>query len=200
MIRSGAYFHDHWLMPELCQLPEYLPSGSVLTLGAGYNALWLASQGFKVTVAADHPAIAEAATGFGLAINFIPGRIREFSPMPQSAYDAVVIQQQLHFLTKKQVSDLVSQLKRYTVANGFHVICVGGDPEPRVSDPTKESLLPWLEWYSDWRILQFTYRDDDIGSRHAESSHRLFGHQTTLIAQKETPAQRQLRLVKPSVG
>jgi tellurite methyltransferase len=196
MVQKATYFHDHWVYPEVCQLPEYLTSGSVLVLAAGYNGLWLASQGFQVTAAGESPHMVERAEGLGLPVTFMPEQIDTFSPAPKSKYDAVVVLGQLHFLSLERTGKLILQLKQHTRPGGFHVIRAGGDPEPRASDITKESLVPWLEWYSDWRIVQFSYRDNGISSRHVGSPYWLFGHRTTLIAQNESPAQRRRQLGK----
>jgi hypothetical protein len=91
---------------------------------------------------------------------------------------------------------LITQLKEQTRPGGFHVIRALGEQTPRVSDSTKTSFVPWLERYSNWRVVRFTYRDNDISSRYAESSHWLFDHGTTLIAQKQLPIERRRRLEK----
>lgn len=191
---QSRYFEGHWLAPELCRLPEYLASGSILALAAGYGCLWLADRGFAVTAAGEPPEVVERAAQLDLPVTFLPERIGSFSLAPKSAYDAVVALGQLHFLSLEQLGKLVAQFKRHTRLGGFHVVRALGEQTPRTADRTKTSLVPWLEWYSDWRIIQFTYQDNEVSSRYVESPYWLFDHGTTLIAKKELPMERQRQL------
>jgi hypothetical protein len=149
-----------------------------------------------VTAVGEPPDTVKRAEKLGLTVTFLPGRIDTFSLAPQSQYDAVVVLGQLHFVSLERAGKLITRLKELTRSDGFHVIRALGDQTPRTSDPTKTSLVPWLEWYSDWRAIQFTYGDNDVSSRYAESPYWLFDHGTSLIAKKESPAERQRQLDK----
>jgi hypothetical protein len=168
----------------------------VLALASGYGGLWLADHGFTVTAIGEPPEIVERAAQLDLPVAFLSERIDSFSLASTNSYNAVVALGQLHFLSLEHLRTLIAQLKQHTRSGGFHVVRAIGEQTPRVSDPTKTSLVPWLEWYSDWRIIQFTYQDNDISSRYAESRNWLFDHGTALIARKELPMERQRQLDK----
>ncbi len=149
-----------------------------------------------MTAIGDPPSVVERSKQLGLSVNFLPGRVEKLTLPHDSQYDAVVVDGQLHFIPTKPAAELIIQLKQHTRLNGFHLIRALGRQTPRASDPTKTSLMPWLEWYSDWRIIQFTYRDNDISSRYADSPHWLFDHQTSLLAKRGSPTEKIRQLYK----
>lgn len=162
-----------------------------MTVAASYGCLWLADRGFSVTAVGESSEIKERAAQIHLPITFLPERIDSFVLAPRSSYDAVIVLGQLHFLPPDRSAKLVNQFKQHTRPSGYHIIRALGEQSPRQDDPTKTALMPWLDWYSDWRTVEFTYHDNDISSRYVESPTWLFDHVTTLIAKKELPPERQ---------
>jgi cyclopropane fatty-acyl-phospholipid synthase-like methyltransferase len=176
----------HWANPER-RLPDYLTTGTVLAIAAGSANLWLADQGFTVTALEEQPAIIEEAKERGLPITFLPDPITDFSPAPHNTYDAVVVLGRLHFRSRERLAALIEQLQHHTRAGGIHIIRSSGEPSPRPNHPAKTALVPWLDWYTDWRIIEFMHRDGEVRSRYVESPHWLFDHYTLLIAENEPP-------------
>ncbi len=154
----------------------------------------MAERGFTVTAVGEPAETVEQARMLGLPVTFLAERVDAFKLAPENHYDAVVVLGQLHFMSLERVARLIRLLKQHTRSAGFHVIRALGDQTPRSNEPTKTSLVPWLQWYSDWRVIQFTHEDNEVSSRYAESPYWLFDHRATLVAQKVLSPERRQRL------
>ena len=99
----------------LVQNPALLPAGGRaldIAMGSGRNALYLASQGFRVT-GVDVSTVAielchEKAARLGLEVEAIVADLEDY-PLPVDTYDLII---NFHFLQRSLVGPIVRALKR----------------------------------------------------------------------------------------
>jgi tellurite methyltransferase len=119
-------FGDGEPLPLVTRIPDYLTAGRVLDVGGGdgRNALYLARQGWAVTVVDLSPVglqkIKTQAASEGLHLDLIAGNILDVSL--QRKYDAVVCSFVLHHLPETDAQVTLQRLQSLTTTNGLHVI------------------------------------------------------------------------------
>lgn len=200
-----SYTQHQGIDPLVAELREYRQAGSVLALGAGSNALWLADHAFTVTAVEESGRLIDQAQKLQLPMSFVRMPVAEFIPAAADRFDVVVSVCALHLMPIGRLRELVVRLKHQTTPGGLHVIKALGEQTPRATVNTKTSLVPWLQWYGDWRIIRYEYRDDEQPTKFAESAHWLYDHTTILIAQQVPASKRRsakgiLERMAPATG
>lgn len=149
------------------RLPELMPPGSVLDLGAGdgRHALYLAEKGFEVTAVdlseAGIAKLERKAQEKGIRLHMEVADAATYQI--ESEYDAMVVVLLFQFLTEQDALRVLNQMKVKTRIGGVHVVHLltkSGDRQrlDLEEDPTAHCFYPddgWLkEFYQDWEIIK----------------------------------------------
>lgn len=178
--------------PAVQKLPTYIKEGSVLDLGGGEgrNALYLAKQGFQVSVydisKVGIERLKETATVQGLKIET---RIVDItSEEIDGLFDAVVNTFVLHHINQVDALKLITDAQNHTKAGGVHVINTfskQGDLYERNKKssrfyPDKKTLG---ELYQEWNIEEISEYKITTHARH-KNGDRMENQVLSLIAIK----------------
>jgi len=174
------------------RLPKYLKSGTVLDVGGGEgrNALYLARNGFQMTVTDLSTVGLAKLQAFAAADNLhINTHVADATASDiKEYYDGIVFSFVLHHIHTNNVYALLKQAKEHTHLGGVHVIATfsnQGALADRNQDksrfyPTPESLSAA---YADWHIRELATKETTTKARD-KAGNRLKNGMITLIAQK----------------
>lgn len=166
---------------------DYRQNGTVLDVGTGegQHALFLASQGFDVTVLdisnCNFQKIEEEARAQGVKVSCVVGNVLSLHEL-QKSFDIVICTSVLHFLTTEEIVWAVVELKDATNEQGLNVVSahtVKNEGEIRTHLFAEGELK---EHYADWNIL---YDWEGLGGPfETKTGEVIQRHRAELIAQK----------------
>lgn len=180
-------------MPFVQRLKEYLSSGSVLDLGGGEgrNALYLAEEGFVVTVydisEVGIERLTERAKEHDLSID---ARIVDIVNEPiESTFDVIINTFVLHHMDTADARRIITESQAHTAESGIHILCTftdKGDLADRSKKsgrfyPSEETVR---ELYVDWDIKELSVRETTTHARH-KNGERMKNNVVFLIAAKK---------------
>jgi len=167
---------------------DFRQNGTVLDVGTGdgQHALFLASQGFEVTIldTSDEKfkKIIELATTQGIQISSVVGDVLALHTLGKS-FDIVVCTSVLHFLTADKIAMAIEQLKAVTHQNGINVVSahtINNEGEVRPHFFAEGELK---KYYEDWNIL---YEWEGLGGPfETKTGEVIQRHRTELIAENK---------------
>lgn len=169
------------------EIPGIIKSGSVLDLGCGEgrNALFLAKKGFDVIgIDISKEAIEKflkKAKELNLKVKGVRGDIAEFKL--EEKYNIIICTATLHFLKKREINNLIKEVKANTKEGGINLITVFTKRDPGyIEYPNlyffdKDELK---EMYRGWEILE--HREYTKLETHGKSHKHYF---EVLIARKQ---------------
>jgi tellurite methyltransferase len=168
---------------------DHRQSGTVLDVGAGegQHALFLASQGFDVTVLdttdGHFKKIEEEASAQGVKLSCILGNVLSLHEL-QKSFDIVICTSVLHFLTTDEILRAVAELKDVTNEQGLNVVSahtVKNEGEVRAHLFAEGELK---EHYADWNIL---YDWEGLGGPfETKTGEVIQRHRAEVIAEKSS--------------
>ncbi len=175
------------------KINKYLKGGSVLDLGAGdgRNSLYLAKQGFSVT-AVDFSAVAMAklenlAEEKNLKITTVVSDVTSLTI--KDSYEAILVIQLFHNLTKPEVLNLIKKIKSQTKQGGLNILefitpdsdfyDVNWDSGHFYS--SKEEIL---ELYSGWQLLESENRNWEASHSKFKDGRPMWNTSEALILKK----------------
>ncbi len=169
------------------KIEEYRQSGTVLDVGTGdgTHALFLAAQGFDVTVldttSENFQKIEEEAAAQGFKIKTVVGNVLELDKL-NTQFDIVICTSVLHFLVADEIPNAVQQLKNITSSHGINVVSahtVKNEGEVRTHLFEEGELQ---KYYTDWKML---YEWEGLGGPFETKTGELIQrHRAELIAEK----------------
>lgn len=165
--------------PVVEKIPQLIPSGNALDIGAGEgrHSLYLGRNGFEVTaIDLSKKGISKlrsAADSERLKITAIVGDMEDV-PLNQE-YEAVVSSFMLHHLPRDRALSLIEQIKQQTKAGGVNAITAftkQGDfyrKNPATSNfyPDSRELQ---SLYADWRSYRYTEEEGHALSKKEDGS------------------------------
>ena len=123
--RSNRNVFGNMVLPVVRDAMKYVSSGEALDLGAGNgrNTLFLISQSFKVTsvdTSEEGLNILEKRVKEKEKLETVLSDVREFET--DKKYDLIIAIGLLHFLSKREGSDLIKKIQRWTKRDGVNVL------------------------------------------------------------------------------
>ncbi|MBQ8200582.1 MAG: methyltransferase domain-containing protein [Clostridia bacterium] len=172
---------------EIAELAQNLPKGArVLDVGCGdgRHALYLAGLGFKVD-AFDISKNAIAKLDYlkkqhGLPISTCVCDVSEF-PFTYG-YDLIILHGVLQFIARDRQTEIIELLKRWTNAEGYHVVALFTDAEPVPEDLRDVMTGVFREgeikaYYHGWAVRMFESRkfndEHENGVRHCHAMNKI---------------------------
>ncbi|MEN9342356.1 MAG: putative Tellurite resistance [Candidatus Parcubacteria bacterium] len=138
---------------------QYIQSGSVLDLGAGFgrHSLFLADKGFHVTAVEIEQSkldrLQENAKALGVDIQTIKADVADF--IPQQSYDLMLSTMVLHFLPKEKAQKALAIMQEHTAQNGFNVVSVYTNENPVGLRAYLFEKSQLRNAYSSWEIISY---------------------------------------------
>ena len=185
-------FGDGKPIESVVKLNKHLDGGTVLDIGGGEgrNALYLAKQGFEVSVSdlskVGIEKINSAAKEGGLNIDtHVTDTITEGI---DRTYNSIVISFMLHHVLECDAEKLIAETQKHTYKNGVHVVATfmnTGDLYERNKTsgrfyPSEEQIK---ELYASWNIKDFSTYETTTHARNKDGE-RMKNHVMELIAVK----------------
>lgn len=180
-------------MPFVQRLNKYLSGGSILDLGGGEgrNALYLAQEGFFVTVydisEVGIARLTERAKEHDLSV---VARVADIVNEPiEGIFDAIINTFVLHHMDTVDAQRVIAESQEHTAENGVHILSTftnKGDLADRSKKsgrfyPSEEVVR---ELYADWDIKELAIRETTTHARH-KNGERMKNNVVFLIATKK---------------
>lgn len=189
---TEGFFGEGKPVPAVVKLLKYIQSGTVLDIGGGdgRNALFLAENGFQVTVTdislAGLNKITEKVTSQNLSI---VTKIADATLEPlEGQYDVILVSFVLFHLGTETARELIKKMKEHTAPGGFNIhVTFAGQGELFERNQNKGRFYPseaiFKELYVDWDIRELATYEIEAQARHKDGT-RLKNQVVALIAQK----------------
>lgn len=193
---ADVIFGEGKPVAAVTRLKNYLPEGTVLDIGGGEgrNTLYLAREGFKVTVTdlsvVGINKLQKIAEAEGLEIcTLVEDTVLEGI---KGVYDSVLATFVLHHIDANEVKKLIADARSHTSEGGINIIVTfannGGLYERNVGKDTNRFYpdeKAMQELYTDWNILELTTHQTTTYAKDKQGN-RMVNDVVTLVAQKPT--------------
>lgn len=158
---SNDYWDPQKQDPLVEEVTQYIHSGTVLDIGAGYvgrDTFFLADLGFDVTATeVDDECIANLRIlndDRDKPVKIMKGDIRTYES--EIKFDIVISDMVLHFLDASEIVPAVRKMQNHTNPGGFNIITAYTAKNPAGKRPYLFSPYELLEYYDGWKIIQYT--------------------------------------------
>ena len=185
-------FGDGQPNPAVSKITDYLDSGRVVDIGGGEgrDAIWLAEQGFEVTVL-DLSEVGINKLKTLAAEKDLPIHTKVSDVIEEGIggdYEAAVLAFVLHHMSNAHARKIIDETKNCTVVGGLNIISTfmnEGELYERneISGRFYPSLDDMRELYADWEIKELSSRQSVSFARNKDGS-RMKNLTVELIAQK----------------
>jgi len=177
---------------SVCKLGDYLSGGKVLDIGGGEgrNALYLAQQGFFVSVTDLSKVGLERLKSIAEEKDFnINTRVTDVTAEGiDGMYDSVILSFVLHHMNDEDAKKIIVEAQQHTIGGGVHVLSTfsnqGGLYDRNIKTgrfyPSEETLK---ELYVDWNIKELSSKEMTAHARN-KNGERMKNFVVTLIALK----------------
>lgn len=181
-------------LPIVKHLPEYISRGDVLEIGggAGRNGLFLASQGFNVTLMdISRVAIENILKKAGQENIHIKAFVADAVTADfEQEFDVVICTFILHHLTSQEAKEVIEKMQKHTKSGGFNILLTftkNGDFYKNNSGTTnfyidgKEDLE---KFYTGWEILKL-FEKEGRARQVTEDRKHMFNVFAGILAKKK---------------